>query len=272
MATYSMQLREIIESVAGSERERMGMSNAEIIEQGRKKLFDFHYPIFDENYRKIFETHFIRTFYMREIGFETEGLFKFQLETWLNINMPYFNKLFQSENITYNPLSNTVTQTTRNTGKETEQTDKRESDSHSRTEGETDASSDTESTGTTKDDNFNRHITSNTPDGRLALTSTEGSGVIEYASSIEENMENNKQTTDTQSHTDTDESSDVKTTTDETQDYDSEINETTDYLEYQIGKVGEVSYPEMIMKHRQAFMRVENQIFDEMGQLFMLVY
>src|SRR5690606_30755344 len=49
---------------------------------------------------------FIRHFYMREIGFETEGLFKFYLETWLLVHMPYYNQLFKSELIEYDPLSN----------------------------------------------------------------------------------------------------------------------------------------------------------------------
>nr|prf protein p11,lower collar [Bacillus phage phi29] len=89
MSSYTMQLRTYIEMWSQGET---GLSTAEKIEKGRPKLFDFNYPIFDESYRTIFETHFIRNFYMREIGFETEGLFKFHLETWLMINMPYFNK------------------------------------------------------------------------------------------------------------------------------------------------------------------------------------
>src|SRR5690606_40563614 len=54
----------------------------------------------------VFETYFIIHFYMREIGFETEGLFKFYLETWLLVHMPYYNQLFKSELIEYDPLSN----------------------------------------------------------------------------------------------------------------------------------------------------------------------
>src|SRR4051794_36040800 len=103
MASYTMELRNYIEMWAQNE----DLPTREIIERGRSKLFDFEYPLFDPDYKKVFETHFIRKFYMREIGFETEGLFKFQLETWLIINMPYFNKLFESEMLQYDPLSNT---------------------------------------------------------------------------------------------------------------------------------------------------------------------
>jgi len=102
MSSYTMQLREYIEHF--TQYEEMPVRNR--IEAGRQHLFDFEYPIFDEEYRNVFETHFIRNFYMREIGFENEGLFKFQLETWLLINMPYYNKLFESELLQYDVLTN----------------------------------------------------------------------------------------------------------------------------------------------------------------------
>jgi hypothetical protein len=72
----------------------------------KNKTIRLYYPIFDTNYKAIFETHFIRNFYTREIGFETEGLFKFKLENWLSINMGYFNKMFESELLTFDPLIN----------------------------------------------------------------------------------------------------------------------------------------------------------------------
>src|SRR5213595_3196529 len=104
MATYTMELKDYIEQVT---QDVATHSTRDRIEIGRPKLFDFDYPIFDPAYKNVFETHFIRNFYMREIGFETEGLFKFYLENWLSVNMPYFNKLFESELIAFDPLTNT---------------------------------------------------------------------------------------------------------------------------------------------------------------------
>lgn len=308
MAMYSMQLREIIEREIEDRDDYYELSNKDKIELGRKRLFDFDYPIFDENYRKVFENHFIRTFYMREIGFETEGLFKFQLETWLLVNMPYYNKLFHSENIMYNPLSNTMTQTSRNSGSETNRKDKTDTDtarkdntdSESEIDGKSESTTDTKEnveatskTDTTEDtteDNFHRNVGSNTPDSRLQLSTKDGSGVIEYASNIEENKENNERntesTSDTKSDQETKSNTETKETTntksdstedytsdvEENQKYTSDIEETSDYLERQSGKVGAVSYPQLIQEHRQAFLRIENRMFSEMNQLFMLVY
>lgn len=109
MASYTMQLREYIESYTQDDE---NLSHRERISVGREKLFDFNYPIFDVDYKAVFETNFIRNFYMREIGFESEGLFKFQLETWLLINMPYYNRLFESELIKFNPLESYSLKTT----------------------------------------------------------------------------------------------------------------------------------------------------------------
>ena len=262
MAMYSMQLREFIESAVESMEEYYTLSQKEKIEKGRKVLFDFDYPIFDEDYRKTFETHFIRNFYMREIGFETDGLFKFQLETWLNINMPYFNKLFESEKLSleYDTLKNVDESTTRNTKNDKNQRDASNANST------TQSDSNTDTDGNVKDDNFSRNIEANTPDSRLKLTTNKGEGVIEYASNIQENTDLDKQ--ESENHSNTNASSEGE----QTQNYESDINETEDYIEHRAGKIGNESYPELIEKHRQSFLRIENRIFREMNQLFMLVY
>lgn len=77
----------------------------QLIENG-VNLFDFNYPIFDENYRDEFENKIIRHFYFREIGFETVGRFLFHLETKLNEIMPYYNQMYKSTLFDFNPLIN----------------------------------------------------------------------------------------------------------------------------------------------------------------------
>lgn len=288
MASYTMELRNYIEMWSQYET----LSTKDRIEKGRTKLFDFDYPIFDPAYKKVFETHFIRKFYMREIGFETEGLFKFQLETWLIINMPYFNKLFQSELLEYDPLTNTKMNTTHTKTIEKDQNDTKDITQTSNMDGTsntiTDATSGTDTTNnqdansTITDDNFDRQLESENPDARLALTTNDGQGVIEYAKTIKENNENNKKTST--SHTDGTTSSDTvdHATNDTTTSLDStgtqkdvlvsDINETEDYVQSVIGKTGKDSYPQLIEEYRQSFLRIENRIFDEMQELFMLVY
>lgn len=248
-----MQLRTYIEQAT---QDNPSLSIREKIEAGRTKLFDFEYPIFDPDYKKIFETNFIRNFYMREIGFETEGLFKFQLETWLLINMPYYNKLFESELLEFDPLKNHDVSTTH--------TKTVDSDSTSTATGTqtTDATNTGDSTRT--DDNFSRHLNSDNPDGRLALTTNDGEGVIEYASKITEDNDNNSSTA-TSTNTATG-------TTNDNQNVSANVDTVEDYIENRSGKTGDKSYSKLLQEYRDSLLRLEKQIFNEMQELFMLVY
>jgi hypothetical protein len=50
------------------------------------------------------------------------------------------------------------------------------------------------------------------------------------------------------------------------------LNEIEDFIESKIGKVGSQSYSSMMNEYRTSLLRVENKIFKEMNELFMLVY
>lgn len=378
MASYTMELREIIEQATQFDDD---LSYQERIEKGKKNLFDFKYPIFDEDYRNVFETNFIKHFYMREIGFETDGLFKFRLDTWLNINMPYFNKLYESELLKFDPLINskmditynkkndktqndtkdivgtstgTSFETSGKTGNHSTNTTNNETNTGSKTseenrtldetetvsqttESETTNTQETESTVSsdantktdteTEQNTFNRELKSNNPDSRLSITpNADGSGVIEYASEINENKGTNS-STDKVNSTNKTSSESLDSTTGETLDtsfLDSEkteneqenttvtesdnrtinntqnttgsnsenvtsnsndskrneidettksvINDVEDFVQHRVGKLGVTSYSKMVQEYRETFIRIEQQIFKEMNELFMLVY
>jgi hypothetical protein len=109
-------------------------------------------------------------------------------------------------------------------------------------------------------------LDSQTPDERLTITSNNGEGVIEYASAISEDSDNGSTVTtgNTTGNTSTD--SQIDGTLNAT------INETEDYVQSRTGKVGVATYSKMMTEYRNSLLRVENKIFDEMQQLFMLVY
>lgn len=122
MSKYTTELRFICETEAG-ETESVGYSDVDdVIAAALPHIFDFDFPIFDENYRTTLETKIIRHYYTREIGLETYGLWKLKLQTKLNEIMPYYNKLYESELFTYNPLYDvdmTTTHVGRRTGENT---------------------------------------------------------------------------------------------------------------------------------------------------------
>ena len=86
MAVHTVQLRDIVES--------------------KTPVFDFPYPIFDESYRPVLEEKIINRYLFREIGLETVAMFKHFLKTKLNEIMPYYNEMYESTLIEYNPLHN----------------------------------------------------------------------------------------------------------------------------------------------------------------------
>lgn len=104
MSKYTTELRFICESVTGNNTSQGYSKTDGIIENAREKIFDFDFPIFDEDYRSVLETKILRHYYFREIGFETVGLWKFHLQNKLNEIMPYYNKLYKSELLEFNPL------------------------------------------------------------------------------------------------------------------------------------------------------------------------
>lgn len=103
MAKYTTQVRSICESLSGLEESKGYSQINTIIAESRDQIFE-DYPIFDENYRVVLNTKILKHYYTREIGMETFGLWKHFLNTRLNEIMPYYNKLYNSELLNFNPL------------------------------------------------------------------------------------------------------------------------------------------------------------------------
>lgn len=107
MSMYTTELRYICESYAGL-TESTGYNNVEnIINKALPKIFDFNFPIFDEEYRTVLETKIVKHYYTREICEETVGLWKLRLNTKMNEIMPYYNKLYMAWSVDFNPLYDT---------------------------------------------------------------------------------------------------------------------------------------------------------------------
>lgn len=107
MSVYTTQLRFICESLAGRQ-DSTGYSNVnEIVQIAAPKIFNFEFPIFDENYRSVIETKILKHYYTREISEESFGLWQLRLDTKINEIFPYYNKLYETEKLKFNPLYNT---------------------------------------------------------------------------------------------------------------------------------------------------------------------
>lgn len=67
-----------------------------VINISRPLLFSFNYNYYNPAQQEDFEKNFLKNFYFHEIGFETYGRFKLQLESLLLKIMPYYNYIFHS--------------------------------------------------------------------------------------------------------------------------------------------------------------------------------
>lgn len=124
----------------------------------------------------------------------------------------------------------------------------------------------------------------------MRLTTQDGEGVLEYASKINEDKGNSSGNTSNSSDSEYSSVNDSvidstnKTDVDSTEDYigdsvmsqgdvrrsDEEMMEN--FIQNRVGKVGSQSYSSLVRDYRQAMLRVEVQIHQEMQELFMLVY
>lgn len=64
------------------------------------------YPIYDEDYRQVLNNKIINHFYLREIGAETPDRFNFYLGRKMREIMPYYNQMYKSELLEFDPLAN----------------------------------------------------------------------------------------------------------------------------------------------------------------------
>lgn len=255
------------------------------------------YPIFDENYREPLNQKIINHYYFREIGFETAELFKRYLNNTMNEIMPYYNQLFKSELLEFNPFYNvdkTVTADKNNnsvsdfvgniSGKNTQTADTENTQTNNGKQQTTTAATSTgESVGNSTTTNKNKNVSSDTPQGFLSINSIEHET---YASAAEmgnaESINNSKATSNNAENGITD-----QTTADETKATgNSKSNATTEtdtankttsndfenYISHVIGKSEGETYSEMLMKFRETFLNIDMMIIDELKTCFMMIY
>lgn len=107
MSKYTTEVRYICETFSGLDESKGCFNINEIVQQSRSKIFSFDYPIFDETYRGVLETKILKHYYTREIGLETVGLWLHKLDVKMNEIMPYYNQLYNSCLLEFNPFYNT---------------------------------------------------------------------------------------------------------------------------------------------------------------------
>lgn len=288
MSKYTMELRYALEISAGL-TESVGYEDEDdVIEDALANDFFPDYPIFDEEYRNVLNTKILLHYYTEEIGVETVGLFRHFLKVRMNEIMPYYNKLYESANLEFNPLHNTDLTTTK-AGNKTDigsvdinddtdrgeiyagsangsnsNTGSRSDDAHGATVNESsdkayDMFSDTPQGGLENVDNDTKYLTNLTK----KTDAKEGSEVREdnSSSSYGENGSNSNETNYVRNN-------DEKKKRNE----DSVLNSTEDYVLKVTGNNGVKSYSKLITEYRETLINIDKMIIDELRNLFMEIW
>ena len=92
MATFTIELAELIEQA-----EKIG------IDRWKACGLD-EYPIFDESHRDVLNTKIVDHYYKREIGQESVQMFRLAMSRKMNEIMVFYNQLYVSETILFDPM------------------------------------------------------------------------------------------------------------------------------------------------------------------------
>lgn len=76
------------------------------LDKAREYIFDFTYPVIDEATKKRIEIAILKHYYMREIAFESVGIWKIKLNDRLNLIMPRYNALYNKQDLDLSPYVN----------------------------------------------------------------------------------------------------------------------------------------------------------------------
>lgn len=239
------------------------------------------YPIFDENYRATLNGKIIDHYYFREIGQETAGLFRFYLNRTMNEIMPYYNQLYKSELLEFNPLYNvdhTLTSDKANT-LNSSRADSSQSHGNGTTEntssGITNDSNSSTATSTSNSEDKNKNVHSDTPQGLLAIDNIDDEVYASTADYSKNEANSTSNSVGNSMHNGTTQSTQAGTNSNDVtmqSSGNSLQNGMENYISHVVGKEGTETYSEMLIKFRETFLNIDMMIINELKDLFMNVY
>lgn len=174
MSKYTTEVRYICEQKAGL-TESVGFSEADsVIAKSWNKIFTTKCAVFDEEYRSVLCSKILKHYYTREIGFETAGLWQLWMNRRLEEIMPYYNQLYKSAQLEFNPFHDV--------------------DYYREGNRKNDGTSETSGSSKNTQDNVTRDLYSETPQG--ALNGVESETYLTDARKVMQDNETNNTYTD----------------------------------------------------------------------------
>lgn len=244
MSKYTTEVRFICESKSGLSESKGFGSVDEVLNGSWNKIFTSKVSFFDEEYRSVLCKKILKHYYLREIGCETVGIWLLWMNTKLEEIMPYYNKLYESELIKFNPMYDVDWSRKGNkTGNESGSGSRSTSGNNSGTNKQSGTSS-----------NTRKDLYSDTPQG--ALTSVESETYLTNARKVSDSGETGVNGSTSGSYEDSESSS-------------NNVDTTEDYVESVSGKQGGSSYSKLLNEFRETFLNIDMQVIEEFEEMFM---
>lgn len=255
MSKYTTEVRFICESKSGLEVSGGGGDVDKIIANSWNKIFTSKAPFFDEEYRSVLCQKILKHYYLREICCETVGIWTLWMNTRLEEIMPYYNQLYESAKIKFNPMHDVdLTREHKRTENETASGNRDTTNNNT-----TDVTNNSTTNRTTTSDENKKDLYSDTPQG--ALTGVENETYLTNARKINDSVNG----TDNVNVNNTEKNVGVSTSKETTS---SNVGTTEDYLETLVGKQGTESFSSLLNKFRETFLNIDMMVIDEFGDLF----
>lgn len=253
MSKYTTEVRFICENSAGlSESE--GADNIDsILDKCWNKVFNFDFPIFDENYRQVLCRKILKHYYTREIAHETVGRWKLALNAKLNEIMPYYNQLYKSELLEFNPFYD-VDLTRSREGSGTSNRTSNNTETNSGTSKNVSSGSSTNNI-----DTLNRF--SDTPQNSMDTQGIADSVPLTTVTKVNEDNMTTNESTDTLTRNDS-----------KTGNGTENINNTDKYIETVRGKQGTENYSSLLKKFRETFLNIDMMIIEDCSDCFFTLW
>ena len=266
MSKYTTEIRFICESLAGKDESTGASKVDEVLDGCWAQIFE-NFPIFDELYRGELCKKILKHYYTREIGFETYGLWKLKLNTRMQEIMPYYNKLYESTLLEYEPLhqidyTRTIEDHNQKSGTKGTQSARNRTDTINRTDNGTVNRSTNGSNSNTKTDLF-----SDTPQG--GITGLDSGTYLTTADKVTDSGTTTGQVAETSSLAKTGTTSVADNNT--VNGTESENNSRA-YTEHISGKRGGESYANLLKEYRDVLINVDLMVINALADLFMLLW
>jgi hypothetical protein len=244
MSKYTTEVRFICESKSGLSESKGFGSVDEVLNGSWDKIFTSKVSFFDEEYRGVLCKKILKHYYLREIGCETVGIWLLWMNTKLEEIMPYYNKLYESELIKFNPMYDVDWNRKGNkTGNESGSGSRSTSGNNSGTNTQSGISS-----------NTRKDLYSDTPQGEL--TGVESETYLTNARKVSDSGETGVNGSTSGSYEDSESSS-------------NKVDTTENYVESVSGKQGTGSYSKMLNEFRETFLNIDMQVIEEFAEMFM---